>query len=212
MDDDHYSEENKNARAAEKRREDMYDFHSELGDRENGKQRRFVMDTELNRHKEKHKREKAFYSLLNAMMSDPAYAAAYNETMTTLGNAETTVYDALIESAEDVADAQKALEKAQERGASAEELERLREQHKEAKERHERMLERERELADIRARMEDKDNPPAKPEMGGYKIRISEIESATTNDQSLDQSVDEVKPSEDSNLELDLSGLILVPV
>lgn len=175
--DDHYSPDAINARAADKSREDLHDFNNEIAGRNTGKISRFVSDAERERRNGKTTSDKAHQSALEAMLADnPAYAAAYHQTMSAVTDAESAVYDAMVESADKVQASGEALREAQENGSSAEEIARLQKEHDEAKERHRRMQEHEAVLAAIRARMEDKDHPPSEGDLDRFKERSKEIE------------------------------------
>ena len=202
--DDHYSSENINARAADKLRGDVHDFNNEIAGRDTGKISRFVSDAERERRNGKTASDKAFQSVLEQMLANPAYAAAYSETMNVLNDAESTVYDALVESADKAKDTGDALEDAIERGASAEEIARLQKEHDDAKERHRRMQEYEAELAAIRARMEDNDNPPTEEELDEIRQRTQEIERDAANQQTNDSKLTIERPQNTSVPDLKL--------
>ncbi len=192
--DDYYSDEKINARAAEKRQVDFDDLQNELAGRDNGKISRFISKEERERRNGKTASDKAFQTMLDAMLDNPAYAAAYQATMNAINDADSAVYDAMVESADKLQDTSDALEDAKERGASAEEIARLQKEYEDAKERHRRMQEYEAELAEIRARMEDEDNPPSKDEMEQFKERSREIHREASNEQSSDNNLTVTQP------------------
>ncbi len=204
---DHHSEDAVNAALKAKSREDFDDLQKELSGL-NVKDNRFLRDDDPRNAQGRARREREETATrLSLFLSDPGYQALYNETMTALGDAESAVYDAIVDASDAVKDAQDALDAARENGASEAELEALQKKLDEAKERHERMLERERELAEIRRRMEDPDNPPSKDEMDGYRKRIGEIENEAKQckiaKQSLDASEPETEKAPNANFSLD---------
>lgn len=174
--DDYYSDEKINARAAERRRVDFDDLQNELAGRDNGKISRFISEKERERRSGKVTPDKAFRTMLDAMLADPAYAAAYQDTMNAINDADSAVYDAMVESADKLHDASDALEDAIENGASPEEIARLQKEYEDAKERHRRMQEYEAELAAIRARMENENDPPSPEELEALKKRAIDIQ------------------------------------
>jgi len=202
--DDWYSKENINARAVEKLRIDNHDFNNEIAGRDTGKISRFVSDAERDQRNGKSASEKSLRSALEAMLANPVYAAAYQDTMNAVNDADAAVYDALVESADKLQDTNDALKEAQEHGASAEEITRLQKEHDDAKERHRRMQEHEAELAAIRARMEDENNPPSEQELDEYKTRAQEIErdavTGRNNDNDLDIDRSKIVPGAELNL------------
>lgn len=175
--DDHYSPDAINARALEKQREDFDDLQNELAGRDNtGRIQRFLFEDDERSATGRAKKERQDHTFrLHLLLSDPAYSALYNETMSAVTDAESAVYDALVESADKLQDTGDALADAIERGASTEEIAQLQKEHDDAKERHRRMQEYEAELAAIRARMEDKDNPPSKEELAEFEGRSRAI-------------------------------------
>jgi len=108
--DNHYSPEEINARARAKKREDFADLQDEMAGRITGKNARFLSAKERSRRAGKNTDHKESLSRLQIMLADAAYYAAYEQTMSDLSGAESTVYDALIEAADQVNQAQSDLD------------------------------------------------------------------------------------------------------
>ncbi|MFC3051803.1 hypothetical protein [Kordiimonas pumila] len=204
--DDYYSGEKVTARAAEKRQVDFDDLQHELAGRDNGKISRFVTDEERKRRSGKTASDKVFQTMLDAMLADPAYAAAYQDTMNAINDADSAVYDAMVESADKLHDASDALEDARERGASPEEIARLQKEYEDAKERHRRMQEYEAELAAIRARMENENDPPSPEELEALKKRAIDIQEGVQPDLTSNNELKVSKPQDTSVPDLPLGS------
>lgn len=205
---DRHLQDTASAAAHSSRRVDFEDLNRELAGI-NVKENRFLRaDDERTATGRARKEREAVKNQLQIMLTDPAYHAAYMDTMNALNEADSAVYDALVEAANKVRDTNGALEEAETRGASEAELEALQKTLDEAKERHERMTARDKELAEIRVRMEDPDNPPTQEEMERYRKHSKEIEAEATSNTSYEQSLEASQPQENAVEvpDLDLGG------
>ena len=206
--EDWYSQDEINARAGERQRENFRDLQDEIAGRDTGKMARFLSDEDRERRTgiaaDKH--HAALRTALEIALMDQAYQALYDGTLTALNDTETVVYSALVESADQVADTERQLQEAEERKAQAEEIERLRQETLEAQKRHEQLLEHEARLQEIRARMEDEDEPPSEEELEDFQQEISRIR--TDADISLENKtkLDAAPVEKAAAPDLDLSG------
>jgi len=108
--DNHYSPEAMNARDRAKKHEDFADLQDEMAGRITGKNARFLSAKERSRRAGQNADHKENFSKLQIMLADAAYRAAYTQTMSDLSGAESAVYDALIEAADQVNQAQSDLD------------------------------------------------------------------------------------------------------
>ncbi len=104
--DNHCSPEAINARDLAKKREDFTDLQDEMSGRITGKNARFPCETERSSRTGKNADHKKNLSRLYVMLADTAYRAACEQTMSGLSGTESAVYDALIEAADHVNQAQ----------------------------------------------------------------------------------------------------------
>jgi len=108
--DNHYSLEAINARDRAKKHEDFADLQDEMAGRITGKNARFLSAKERSRRAGQNADHKENFSKLQIMLADAAYRAAYTQTMSDLSGAESAVYDALIDAADQVNQAQSDLD------------------------------------------------------------------------------------------------------
>lgn len=205
-DSGHDSIDSKHIRALQEQRENFDDYNKELSG-QNVKENRFLRDDDDRTAAGRSKKEReAAANRLQLLLSDPAYAAAYQSTMNAVTDAEGAVYDALVESSDKLKDTGDALENAIERGASAEDIARLQKEHDEVEERHRRMQEHEAELAAIRARMENPDKPLSPEELGEIKKRTEEIKDDAQNRVTPESEFSVTKPENTTVADLPLGS------
>ena len=243
--DDHYSPDQINARARDKAREDFGDLQHEMAGRVTFKNARFMDPHERSRRAGKNGEHQAYLSRLHHMMMSTAYRAAYTETMSALSGAENTVYEALLEAAEQIQAAQNDLVAAlggaptlpdgtkvfraadgtvhtedgqkvdpavaatiewDDSTPSWKDYQAKKKALEDAQAHHATLAGYDTELARIRERMEDEDNPPTHEEIDDYKKRIGEIESEVSRTQDITAEIEVDRVANPAALNLDLGG------
>jgi len=119
--DDHYSSDNINARAADKQREDNYDFNNEIAGRDTGKISRFIDEKEKMRRAGRSRNdtaERVLQTQLQMLLDDPVYASAYNNVMDMLREAEQRTQAAIDDTERDLAQNDQELEDIQSRAST----------------------------------------------------------------------------------------------
>lgn len=162
------------------RDKDVIDYNHELAGGENGRIKRFSVDSQTYLNTEEQEKRKAqkqqFTSMLAYMLeNDAQYRQLYFEVEAKLEEAQSQVGEALLKINKELDDIQLHLENADELGLSEEERLKLR-RRKEELERHRQEIEEyQRDVLDpVQQRMNDKDNPPTKEEFQNFQDMIGD--------------------------------------
>lgn len=175
------------------REKDVIDYNHELAGGENGRIKRFSVDspTLLNsQEQEKRKsKERQFTSMLAYMLANDAqYRQLYFEVEAKLEEAQSQVDEALLKINQELDDIQYQLDNADELGLSEEQKIELKRKQDELERHSQEIQDYQHNVIDhIRQRMDDKDDPPDKDELQHYSelIETHKPESLRTHESSL---------------------------
>ncbi|REL26932.1 hypothetical protein DXX93_10365 [Thalassotalea euphylliae] len=189
---------------------DVIDFNHELAGGENGRIKRFSVDspTFINaEEQEKRKsKERQFTDMLSYMLAhDAQYRQLYFDTESKLEEAESQVDEALLNISQELDDIKLQLENADELGLSEEERIELRRRKEELERQRQEIEEYQRNVIEhIRYRMNDKDNPPTKEELQQWQHMISDKmpESLNTYNTDIDAAIPSVSEQVHGKTEL----------
>lgn len=209
--------------ALKKQKQDTDDFNNEMAGRDTGRMKRFGFEDRREHAREQKKRENERLFMMSA-----AYMAKYDAVMDSLTNAESKVYDAMEQAAQDVTDLRKAAPSLADgtkvfrdkdgnvfdengrklSGVEAGEIEWQEnspswEEFAKAKKRLDALNQDFHRLEFIRSRMEDEDNRPTEEELDQWQDEIEEIERRAEKEHNSSAEMEVQAPQQAPTEEID---------